>query len=113
MTKEQIARKAQGVCWQCGGLIDHSDRYVRCKTCRDQSTEYMRIRRGLKEALAEPAPNEEWAHRKARLEAEKALAAEKMRLRVEKCSDCGWVRREEGTLFCLFPEGVCMKGEYL
>ena len=83
---------------------------MRCAECRERFTEYMRLRRELKGALLAQTPNEIWAHKKAEQERQRALAEEKRRIRLGRCMECVWAHHEEGTLYCPFMEGVCMRG---
>lgn len=112
-TKQQWELKQQGLCIECGARVDKPSAYVRCPECRTRFTEYMKERRALKEALAEPEHSPEYKRKQAELAREKAIRAEKLKYRIEKCSSCGWGRVEGNTIFCPFMEGICERGHYV
>lgn len=122
ITKRERERRARNLCLDCGVPLETQGkrRYVKCPSCRAKQTEASRPYRYLhKNKLLEgigpepsPTPNELWAREKMRREAEKALKAEKLRLQIEKCSECEWGRIEENTIFCPFMQGICQKGVY-
>ena len=112
-TKQQWELKQQGLCIECGARVDRPSTYVRCPDCRTRFTEYMKERRALKEALAEPESSPQYKRKQAELAAQKAIKAEKYKLQIKKCSSCGWKRIEGNIIFCPFMEGICERGHYV
>lgn len=116
LSKIKRERREKGICQTCGGVIDKPGTYFNCKKCRTIITEKLRERkRILQEREKNPvvySPNELWAREKMRREAEKAMQAEKLKLKIEKCLTCEWAHIGDRILLCPFMEGVCMKGDY-
>lgn len=107
-TKLQKERKNRGVCVDCEGKIDDPAKFVRCPECRERNLEKIRAYRA-ELAAKQPTPNEIWARKKMRMDAEKALAAEKLRLKIEKCKRCEWGTIVGSKVYCPFMDGICMK----
>lgn len=101
-SKQQLAWRAEGKCMRCGKPLDgeQGKRYTNCLKCR---TEFRADYKAL-------TPNEIWAHKKAAMEARRALEEEKRKLKLGKCAQCVWSKQEGAVLFCPFMEGICMRG---
>lgn len=109
--------RAQGLCQTCGAAVDHPEKFVRCKACRDQRSEYTRMYNRLKQEIesgAPPAltPNQAYVRRRMQEEAQQAIAAEKFKRKIQKCKNCEWARIDGSIIFCPFMDGICQKGEY-
>lgn len=109
--------RAAGLCQTCGAMLDFPEKFIRCKACRDQRSEYARLYNRLKQELEdgtppELTPNQAYVRRKMKEEAQQAISAEKLKRKIQKCKSCEWVRIEGNILFCPFMEGICQKGEY-
>lgn len=85
--------RSAGLCVDCGASVELPDKYIRCKKCRDFYARKSQARKGHIRSL------------KPNLEGEHVVLERSAR----NCSGCVWRANIEGTIFCPFPEGVCMR----
>lgn len=105
-------RRALGLCLECGCELDTKKRFVKCEVCREKWGEKIKEYRSQHATLKspnEPTPNEIWARKKMKMEAEKAIAAEKLKKQIEKCTYCEWGSIVGTIVYCPFMNGICLK----
>lgn len=113
----KLLYRIRGLCQECGGKLDQPGKFVRCKACRDQRSEYARAYNRLiqqleKDSVQAPSADQPYARRVIQQQEEQQRADERRKAQIRKCAECEWSRIGETTVFCPFMEGICMKGDY-
>lgn len=118
--------RSQGLCVQCGGIIDLPNRYIRCVNCRkspgankcvtcgniiDYPKYYAECKqcRDKKEKSKSSSKTENIKVEKSACYEVKKITSEQMKKQYEKCLHCVFGNPIDGTVVCAFP--YCVNGK--